>query len=67
MSEKPQKFKLVQDVTGPENKLLKQGTEVYACTAPTYGCIGRFGIAVTLDPGGGYPFFEVLPFAVVKV
>lgn len=36
------------------------GVSVYAFTNCTYGCISEEGQAVTLNPDGTGPFFEVL-------
>lgn len=41
------------------HETIEAGSIVYACFKPTYGCIGFGGIAVTWDPDGDYPFFEV--------
>lgn len=45
----------------PDN--LTAGTKVYRCTKCTYGCVKDF--AATLDPDGGYPFFE-LPWDAIE-
>jgi hypothetical protein len=42
---------------------LHKGTVVFACKVPTYGAVRQF--AATLDPQGGYPFFE-LPYDSVE-
>lgn len=44
---------------------VQPGTIVHHCRKATYGCIGE-GFAATLDPNGGYPFFE-LPWDAVNV
>lgn len=39
---------------------LHPGSIVYRCIKPTYGCIDSSRqVAATLDPHGGYPFFDV--------
>jgi hypothetical protein len=40
------------------------GMTVYHCHLPTYGAVRDF--AATLDPDGGYPFFE-LPYDAIEV
>jgi hypothetical protein len=40
-----------------------KGTTVHRCTRPTYGCVDEF--PATLDPDGGYPFFE-LPWDAIE-
>ena len=58
---------VTRDVTPEECRWLEAtvvaGTTVYRCNKPTYGCVREF--AATLDPKGGYPFFE-LPWDAVK-
>lgn len=50
-----------RDVTPAEcwwlSETVPAGTLVYRCTEPTYGCVKDF--PATLDPDGGYPFFEL--------
>lgn len=62
----PTKFKVKRDVTVDEchwlRDTVKEGTIVYECVYNTYGCISGSGIAATMDPDGGYPFFE-LPYS----
>ena len=48
------------------NATVKAGSTVYPCRQATYGAISAAGIAVTFDPAGGYPFFE-LPLTAVAV
>lgn len=60
---------VTRDVTPAEchwlsDETVTAGTTVYRCNKPTYGCIGN-GFAATLDPEGGYPFFE-LPWDAIK-
>lgn len=58
---------VTRDVTPEEahwlGETITAGTTVYRCNKPTYGAVKDF--AATLDPGGGYPFFE-LPWDAVK-
>lgn len=44
-------------------KTVPVGTIVYRYTGPTYGAVRE--LAVTLDPNGGTPFFE-LPYNAVE-
>lgn len=54
---------VTRDVTAEEchwlGETIVAGTKVYRCRKPTYGCISPNGFAATLDPEGGYPFFEL--------
>jgi len=56
-------FLVKRDVTQAEcnwlEETMKEGTVVYKCNRPTYGCIGPGGIPVTLKEDGDYPFFEL--------
>lgn len=36
-----------------------QNAIVYRFQGCDYGCVSQKGLAVTLDKGGGYPFFEL--------
>ena len=45
---------------------LKAGDTVYRCTQALYGAISPAGSGMTLDPLGGYPFFEVPNRLMVK-
>lgn len=48
-----------RDLSDPWNNGKKKGTVVYECRGYTYGCISDAGEAVSEDPNGAYPFFEV--------
>ena len=63
-------LRVTRDVTPEECNWLDgtvaEGTTVYPCYKPTYGCInGLEGRAVTLDPDGGYPFFQ-MPYSALE-
>lgn len=64
-------FIVTRDVTVDECPWLEAdipaGTTMYRCAGPTYGCIGPFGVAMTFDPEGDYPFFEVPAMAVEAI
>ncbi len=57
------KFIVNRDIASGELDWLPEGiqknTVVYKCVLCTFGCCSPFGIACTLDPDGGYPFFEL--------
>ena len=61
-------YTVTRDVTPDECPWLAEtvtaGTRVYRCTSPKYGCVRDF--PATLDPEGGYPFFELPHDAVVE-
>lgn len=63
------KFEVLRTITKEECRWLDnevaEGTIVYLCLKPTYGCISPSGTACTLDPSGGYPFLE-LPTSALK-
>lgn len=40
---------------------------LYICNQATYGCVSPWGAAITRDPDGGYPFFELPTGALRKV
>jgi hypothetical protein len=60
---KPQLLRVTRDVTKEECHWLKHdiiaGTIVYRFTGHTYGCVSYTGQAVTDDPTGDYPFYEL--------
>lgn len=64
------KLKLKRRVTKVEcpwlEKDLDQGTVVYKAVGCAYGCITPYGVAVTFDEKGDYPFFEVPTNSVEK-
>ena len=56
-------YTVTRDVTTTECPWLEadvpKGTVVYQCWKPQYGCVSGEGEAVTYDPRGDYPFFEL--------
>ena len=64
-------YLLNRDVTSHEcdwlEETIKEGTIVYRCSRPAYGCIGPGGIAVTFKEDGDYPFFELPLEALTKL
>lgn len=46
---------------------LVEGQIVYGCIECTYGCVGPEGIAMTHNPFGLYPFFQVDKTVVERV
>ena len=56
-------YTVIRDVTTDEfwwlTRQVRVGDLIYRCTEPTYGAVGPGGAAMTFDPDGGYPFFEV--------
>ncbi len=65
------RVRLVREVTPAEcqwlDAPLPEGSVFYLCLKPTYGAVTDNGFALTCDPAGGYPFFEVPSDAVVEV
>lgn len=59
----PVEYRVVRDVTPQEcwwlSQTVAEGATVYKFTKPTYGVVTPEGQAVTLDPQGDYPFFEL--------
>jgi hypothetical protein len=55
----PKKGTLKRDLNESWNAGSKAGDTVYQFWGCTYGCISPGGVAVTRNPSGDYPFFEV--------
>lgn len=64
-------YELTRDVTKEECHWLdedrKKGTIVYEYVGHTYGCISPHGIAVTSNPDGDIPFFELPHTALIRI
>jgi len=53
------RYRAIENFTASNGEQIKEGTFIYTCDKPSYGCISHEGIAMTHDINGNYPFFEV--------
>ena len=55
-------YKVLRDLGSDDtcyHREIKKDTILYGCEQHTYGCISPNGVAVTFQPDGDYPFFEI--------